>query len=198
MALPKGPKAPMDLVGQKFGRLSVIDRTENSKSGGTRFICKCDCGNEVVVVGGNLRSGNTTSCGCFHKERVAAMNREVKVTHGKTHTRLYTIWTDMKQRCKNVNDRCYDIYGGRGITVCDEWANDFENFYEWAMSNGYQDSLSIDREDNDKGYCPSNCRWATAKDQANNRRKPKKVKNQYGEWDYKSSLPKPPKRETQE
>ena len=92
-----------------------------------------------------------------------------KITHGKRHTRLYSIWTDMKTRCNNPKRDKYARYGARGITVCEEWLNNFQAFYDWAMANGYADNLTIDRKDNDKGYSPENCRWITMKEQASNK-----------------------------
>ena len=163
-----------EMVGQKFGRLTVVQREGTSSNGCATWRCRCECGNEVVVTGGNLRSGNTTSCGCFFKEMVASNNTKSKTTHGKTNTRLHTIWSDMKQRCGNPKDHFYYIYGGRGISVCDEWKNDFQAFYDWAIHNGYRDDLTIDRKNNDQGYCPDNCRWATWKEQANNKRRKSK------------------------
>ena len=128
----------IDLVGQKFGRLTVIERAEN-KNGRVAWICKCDCGKFTTVISKTLVNGDTKSCGCYHKDKVSV--------HNKSKTRLYNIYVHVKQRCYNSKDDRYKNYGSRGITVCDEWLNDFQAFYDWAMANGYRDDLTIDRID---------------------------------------------------
>lgn len=155
----------IDLTGQKFGRLTVLERAEN-KNGYVRWKCRCDCGNEKIVMSYQLRKGGTQSCGCLQKERTA----EAHKTHGLYHSRLHRTWTGMKARCFNPNLKAFPYYGGRGITVCEEWKNNFQAFYDWAMSNGYEENLTLDRIDNNDNYCPENCRWVTmAKQNANKR-----------------------------
>lgn len=157
----------IDLTGQRFGRLVVAGRANNDNQGKPQWQCQCDCGQFVIVRGEKLRYGLTQSCGCLHNEQLG----ERRLTHGGRRTRLYTIWNDMKQRCYNVRATNYKNYGGRGIRVCAEWRDDFGAFQQWALSHGYADDLSIDRIDNDKGYAPDNCRWATDYEQAHNKRK---------------------------
>ena len=156
----------IDLTGQRFGRLVVWDRAENNKQGRAMWRCRCDCGKDTVVSGTDLHSGTTKSCGCLRIIRVGETHRH----HGGTKSRLFRIWSGMHTRCYNRNVHNFNDYGGRGITICDEWLYDFAAFRDWAMAHGYQDNLSIDRIDNDKGYSPENCRWVSGKVQRANQR----------------------------
>ncbi|MGR6911783.1 hypothetical protein RCJ96_22895 [Bacillus sp. BSL6] len=153
-----------DLTGKKFNRLTVIKKFGLNKHKKITWLCCCDCGTKKVVLGASLVNGQTKSCGCLQKEKVT--NRNYK--HGKSCSRLYRIWRNMKDRCTNPNRPDYQNYGARGIRVCNEWFNNFQLFYDWSMNNGYEDNLSIDRIDGNEGYRPNNCRWATSKEQARN------------------------------
>lgn len=152
-----------DLTGKRFGKLTVLRMSHRDSRRQYHWICQCECGNIATVRGNSLTRGNTKSCGCLVYE-----SKNIK--HGMKHTRLYRIWSNMKGRCCTSTNHAYDRYGGRGISVCQEWMSDFKTFYEWAMSSGYSENLSIDRIDVNGNYEPSNCRWATPKEQSDNKR----------------------------
>lgn len=154
-----------DLTGKRFGRLTVIKRVYKEGDKQTYWLCKCDCGNETVACASHLKDGHTKSCGCFHKEELNKSHTK----HGLSKHHLYKVYKAMKQRTTKGYDKRYKNYGGRGIVVCDEWMNDFNKFYEWAISSGYKDGLTIDRINTSGNYEPSNCRWVTYKAQENNR-----------------------------
>lgn len=151
-----------DLSGRRFGKLVAIKRDKN-RGKRTIWMCKCDCGKTAFVEAHGLKGGTTRSCGCLKYE---SKNEK----HGKTKTRLYSIWSKMKDRCTRKNNPAYKWYGGRGIVICKDWINDFMSFYNWAMENGYNDNLSIDRIDVNGNYEPSNCRWILLEEQALNTR----------------------------
>ena len=168
--------AVKNMVGQRFGRLTVIRQEGFTNGRVAKWLCLCDCGKERIIDGSSLRRGYSKSCGCLRDE----IESKIHSTHRKTKTKLYNVWTHMIQRCYNPSHTAYKRYGGRGISVCDEWRNDFMRFYEWAMANGYDENApfhqcTIDRIDNDKGYSPDNCRWVDAKTQNNNKSNSRKV-----------------------
>lgn len=159
----------LDLTGRRFGRLTVLER-KGSKNGKSAWLCRCDCGNEKIITASNLKT-NTVSCGCYHKE----IAKEANIVHGRTHTKFAYIWNSMKQRCFNPNNKAFKNYGGRGITVCEEWKNDFQTFYDYVSSLPHfgEPGYSLDRINNDGNYEPGNVKWATKNEQNNNRRSTK-------------------------
>jgi hypothetical protein len=170
----KSPR--VDLTGKKFTRLTVIKLSHRNKRGENFWHCKCDCGVETIKQGYLLVTGGTKSCGCLH--------REIIVKHGLTYVnsgcgmirRLYSIWVNMRSRCSNPKIKSFPNYGGRGIKVCSEW-NEYMTFHNWAMSHGYNDSLTIDRINPYSNYEPGNCQWIT---RSENARKIKQDELKYG------------------
>ena len=156
----------IDLTGQKFNKLTVLERDWSYPTGAGKSVywkCLCDCGNITIVRGSNLKNGSVKSCGC-------RIYKSHNATHNMSKTRIYREWASIKNRCYNKNNKSFKDYGGRGIKVCNEWLNSFETFKEWAYSNGYEDNLTIERKDVDGDYCPSNCTWIPFNEQQRNRK----------------------------
>lgn len=154
----------LDLVGKRFGMLTVVERRASDGKGQSMWLCRCDCGTEKVLRGHDLTQGKVRSCGCTRRYNCGLYK------HGLSHTKLHSRWRNIKERCYNPKNPCYKHYGGRGIAMCDEWKNDFMAFYSWAMENGYTDELTVDRIDYNKGYSPQNCRLVGWVEQQNNKR----------------------------
>ena len=164
----RGKNGFIDMTGEKHNRLLVVSYFGKDKGRKSMWLCKCDCGKKCIVDGYKIRTGKTKSCGCLSSE----LAKERLTTHGMSSSRIYSIHNAMNERCFNSNTIEYHNYGGRGITVCEEWKGrkGFENFAKWSFENGYADNLSIDRIDVNGNYEPNNCRWITHKEQCNNTR----------------------------
>lgn len=157
-----------DITGMKINMWTVLECVGKNKSGGYMWKCRCDCGNERIVEGRSIRSGISKCCGCTRNK-----DNTWNLKHGGKKERLYSVWSSMKSRCLNQNDKFYHRYGGRGIRVCDDWL-DYAKFRDWALASGYDPEgeyrkCTLDRIKNDGNYCPENCRWVTQKAQDNNR-----------------------------
>ena len=163
-------KKEIDITNKKFGRWTAIKFSHKDKNGQHFWLCKCECGTVKTVNKISLLQGKTLSCGCYSKE----INIIRSTKHNLSHTRIYRIYMAIKARCYNEKVLCFKHYGGRGITICDEWKNDFVKFYDWSMNNGHNDTLTIDRINVNGNYEPNNCRWISLQEQFKNRRSNRK------------------------
>lgn len=173
--------------GDIYGRMAIVKEIAphiyppDKKS--RKMLCQCVCGNEVKVQLRSLNRGKTKSCGCFQKKQVSNLFAK----HRLSRHPIYKAWVSIKDRCYNTNKPTFKYWGGRGITVCQQWLDDFKSFYDWAMANGYQEGLQIDRIDNDQGYSPDNCRFVTPRENSLNRRIPSNNTSGYRWVSYRKS-----------
>lgn len=166
------------LTGNKYGKLTVIKEVGKNKDSRYLWECQCECGNKTITNSALLKNGTTKSCGCikknhFNKNKEDVYQESLNAPHGLSLTPLYNVWQTMKSRCYNPNQNSYKLYGERGVTVCNEWKNNFKNFYDWSFENGYDGMLTLDRIDSNGIYEPNNCRWSNMKEQSNNTRRNK-------------------------
>ena len=183
----------LELDGKKFGRLSVI-RKVGSQNGRSMWLCKCDCGNETIKIGKLLANGSTRSCGCLARETIIAQDK-ARRKHECNDQLLRAVWQQMIMRCENPKNNRYYCYGAKGIKVCEEW-HDLDEFAKWATANGYKRGLTIERNNMNGDYCHENCRWATYKEQANNKSRNIRIKydgaeKTLKEWSEFSGIPYP-------
>lgn len=172
-------------IGQKYGKLTVIGfekKVYRSNQQAWLWRVRCDCGSETIVRPYKLFSGKTKSCGCMKVDRCKTYTEKYRTIHGGRHERLYAIWHGMNERCYTRTHKDYKNYGGRGIAICDEWKDDYAVFREWAISNGYEDGLTIERKDYNADYCPTNCTWITIAEQTRNKRNNVRVQYDGKKW----------------
>lgn len=162
----------IDITGFETGRIKVVGQAGKNKNGNILWRYECSCGGGGIATADTIR--HIKSCGCFRREKGKEFFHNYNTTHGESRTRIYIIWGNMINRTSNKKNKDYKNYGGRGITVCEEW-KDYLAFKKWALENGYSDTLTLDRIDNDKGYYPGNCRWADEETQNNNKQQSRKL-----------------------
>lgn len=163
VCMAKNPRL-IDMRGQKVGLWTVIEQAGNTVNGAALWRCVCECGAERAVLGSDLRSGKSNSCGCEGVNRIGDAARK----HGDSKTRLYSTWKNMRRRCLDPRNSSYKHYGGKGVTICQSWG-EFSAFKKWSYDNGYADHLTIDRIDSNGDYCPQNCRWVSRTVQSQSR-----------------------------